>query len=63
MQEGMHLKFNKYLNKKDPIDNAILELIKEDKLKIGFVKVGNENTDKQELYSRHNLAVRAKHTS
>ena len=50
----MDLNPKKYLNKKDPIDNTILKLIKHNILKIGFVEINNENTDNLKNYSRHN---------
>ena len=59
----MDLNYKKYLNKKDPIDNVILELIKKNKLKIGVVKVFNENPDNLEWYSKQNLSLNVKHTS
>jgi hypothetical protein len=53
---GMDINYNKYLKNNNPIDNAILELIKEDKLKIKIVIVGNENPKNIKDYTRHNFA-------
>jgi hypothetical protein len=43
MLKGLHLRSSKFLNKKDPIDNAILQLIKKDILKISIVKLNSKN--------------------
>ena len=62
MSWGRDLKYDKYLDKNDPIDNAILELIEEGKLKIGFVKI-NDNSGNMNDYSRDILPLRGKNTS
>ena len=63
MTEGMDAKITKYLNKKDPIDNAILELIKEDKLKIDFIEINDGNKKYIKEYSKNILPSKVKHTS
>ena len=63
MFKGWRINYSKYLDKKDPIDNAILDLIKQGKLKVGFVEVGHDDSDSVEDYSRKNLATNVKHTS
>jgi hypothetical protein len=63
MSWGRGFKYDKYLNKDDPIDNAILELIEEGKLTIGFVKINDDNKEDTEEYSRDILHHRGKNIS
>jgi len=63
MHWGRDVKYDKFLNKNDPIDNAILELIEEGKLKIGFVKINDDNRGDIQDYSRDVLPHRGKKTS
>lgn len=63
MSWGRDLKYDKYLNKDDPIDNAILELIKEGKLTIGFVKINDDSKEDMKGYSRDILPHRGNNTS
>ena len=41
MLKGLHFKYRRFLNKRDPIDNAIFQLVKKDILKISFVKLNS----------------------
>lgn len=61
MRWGQNTKYGKYLNKDDPIDSAILELIEEGKLKVGFVKI-NDRGDMKD-YSQDILLDRSKNLS
>jgi len=51
------------LNKKDPLDERILQLAKNGELKIGVVCVKEGNKHSFEDYSRKSLPHRGKHTS
>jgi hypothetical protein len=53
----------KLLNKMDPLDNLILDLVSQGKLKLGTVgvKEGNKNSFKD--YTKRMLLHRGKHTS
>lgn len=63
MSWGRDLKYEKFLNKDDPIDNAILEFIEEGKLTVGFVKINDNNSRDMKDYSRDILLHRGKNTS
>ena len=46
MHRGMHNKISKYLNKKDPIDNAILELFYASGMRVSeLVQLKKENVN------------------
>ena len=51
------------LNKKDPLDERILELVKNGDLKIGVVRVNEGDKHSFEDYSREPLPRRGRHTS
>jgi hypothetical protein len=51
------------LNKKDPLDVRILELVKNGDLKIGVVRVNEGDKHSFEDYSREPLPRRGRHTS
>ena len=51
------------LNKKDPLDVRILELVKNGDLKIGVVRVNEGDKHSFEDYSREHLPRRGRHTS
>jgi len=55
--------YEKLLDKKNPLDNRILELAKIGKLKIGIVEVKAEIKDSNKKYSRDSLSHKGKHTS
>ena len=63
MVEGMDSKFYRFLDKNKPIDNAILELIKEDILKVNFIHVKSEKNNHLKNYSQNILPAKIKHTS
>ena len=51
------------LNKKDPLDERILTLVKNGELKIGVVEVKEGDKQSFEDYSHKSLHHRGKHTS
>jgi len=50
------------LNKKDPLDERILQLAKNGELKIGVVRVKEGDKHSFEDYSHKSLPYRGKHT-
>ena len=63
MKVGMHRKCSKYLDKNDPIDSAILELVKENTLNVGFINLDNDNSKSLNKYSKKILPTKTSHTS
>jgi len=63
MKVGMHRKCSKYLDKNDPIDRAILELVKENTLNVGFINLNNDNSKNISGYSKKIFPTKTKHTS
>ena len=55
--------YKKLLNKKDPLDERILKLVKKGDLKIGVVGVKEGDKQSFEDYSHDSLPRRGKHTS
>ena len=55
--------YKKLLNKKDPLDQLILELVETDKLRVDFVKVEGTDTEHLKEYSREKLPHKGKYTS
>ena len=55
--------YKKLLNKKDPLDERILKLVKNGDLKIGVVGVKEGDKLSFEDYSHDSLPRRGKHTS
>ena len=55
--------FKTLLNKKDPLDEQILKLVKNGELKIGVVQVDNGDKSSYDDYSHKSLSHRGKHTS
>ncbi len=51
------------LNKKDPLDERILTLVKNGELKIGVVEVKEDDKQSFEDYSHKSLPHRGRHTS
>ncbi len=58
-----NLTYKALLNKKDPLDERILELVKNGDLKIGVVRVNEGDKHSFEDYSREPLPRRGRHTS
>jgi hypothetical protein len=63
MKVGLHLKCNKYLDKNDPIDSAILELVKENTLRVNFVDINKGNRKYLKEYSTIIFPAKGSHTS
>jgi hypothetical protein len=55
--------YKKLLNKKDPLDQMILELVKENELRVNFVEVKGEDKVHHQEYSREKLPHKGKYTS
>ena len=61
--EGRHNKCHKFLNKRNEIDKAILDLSREGILKIGMIKIKCGNKEELGKYSRNNLSGSGKYSS
>ena len=57
------LEYKKLLNKKDPLDQMILELMDTNQIRVDFVQVEGEDKEHLKKYSRDNLPRKGKHTS
>jgi len=58
-----NLAYKALLNKKDPLDERILKLVKNGELKIGVVQVKDEDIEIFDDYSHKSLPKRGRHTS
>ena len=69
MKEGSNKKFEfesdykKVLNKKDPFDKQILNLVKQGELKIGVVGIKESNGYNSDKYNRNPIHRRGKHSA
>ena len=55
--------YEKILDRREPIDKLILELVNNGELDIGFVKVNSDRNNKLNKYSQDSIINRGKHTS
>jgi hypothetical protein len=55
--------YRKLLNKKDPLDQAIIELAEKQELTIDLVDVKDEARNRSRSYSKNRLAHRGKYSS
>ena len=69
MKEGSNKKFEfesdykKVLNKKDPFDKQILNLVKQGELKIGVVGIKESSGYNSDKYNRNPMPRRGKHSA
>ena len=69
MKEGSNKKFEfesdykKVLNKKDPFDKEILNLVKQGELKIGVVGIKEPSEHNPDKYNRNPIHRRGKHSA
>ena len=69
MKEGSNKKFEfesdykKILNKKDPFDKEILNLVKQGELKIGVVGIKESSGYNSDKYNRNPIHRRGKHSA
>ena len=61
MQENSDYK--KLLDRREPLDKLILELVNKGELDIGFVEVNDSKDHQLKKYSRNSIPHRGKHTS
>ena len=57
------LEYKKLLNKKDPLDQMILELVATNEIRVNFVEVEGKDKERLRKYSRDTLPHKGKHTS
>jgi hypothetical protein len=55
--------YEKILDRREPLDKLILELVNNGELDIGFVKVNSDKDNKLNKYSQDSIIHRGKHTS
>ena len=55
--------YRKLFNKKDPLDQAIIQLAEKEELTVDLVEVRDKRKNRSEVYSKNQLAHRGKHSS
>jgi hypothetical protein len=69
LKEGLKKKFEfesdykRVLNRKDPFDKEILNLVKQGELKIGVVEIKEPSENISDKYERNPMHRRAKHSA